>query len=116
MSERRRLSRNHLFYYFRVFDRSDNNLVGFMVDLSPEGLKIISESEVRVGHTYYLRLNPPLEIYGKELLEFDAECMWCRKNTDPDYFNAGFRLFNVSNENIELIQRLVDDFRLEEEK
>jgi hypothetical protein len=46
MQEKRKLKRRHLIYYLRVFEKNTDTLLGYLVDITPEGIMIMSESPV----------------------------------------------------------------------
>ena len=108
--EKRRLKRSHLFYYLRVFDRSNNEMLGHLVDITPEGAMLISENPIPVNTHYQLRMQLPAEIFGRAYLDFDAESLWSKPDTNPDFQDAGFRLLNVNVKDTAIISRLIDDY------
>jgi hypothetical protein len=44
MPEKRKLKRRQLIYYLRVLDRDSGALVGRLVDITTEGVMLLSES------------------------------------------------------------------------
>ncbi len=109
-TEKRRLKRSHLIYYLRVFDRSNNETLGHLVDITPEGAMLISENPIPVNTQYQLRMQLPAEIFGRAYLDFDAESLWSKRDINPDFHDAGFRLMNVSVKDTAIISRLIDDY------
>lgn len=110
MAEKRKLKRRHLIYYLSVFDGKTDHLVGQLVDLTVEGLMLTSESLIEPGGKYNLRMVLPEEIRGRTQLFFEAESVWCKKDINPNFFDIGFRLTNISKTDIKVIETLIYDF------
>ncbi len=111
MLERRRIKRRHLFYHLRVFERGTERLLGYLVDITPEGIMLISDQPIAADTIYPLRMILPAEILGRREMDFDARSVWCRSDEDStDFFNVGFRLLDVPWEEKMVIEQLVDDY------
>jgi len=110
MLEKRKYQRRHLIYYLRLFDRDTVNLIGHLVDLTAEGVMVISEAPIEIGKTFHMRMILPKEIIGKEQITFDAVSKWCAKDVNPSFYDTGFQLLDISEENIQIITQLIEDF------
>lgn len=110
MYERRKLKRRHLIYYLRVFEQGTNKLMGHLVDLTQEGIMLISEDPIEVNKVYHLRMILPSRMGGKEEWLFDAESRWCKKDVNPDFYDTGFQLLNLKQEGLEIISNLIQGF------
>jgi hypothetical protein len=107
MEPRRNVQRRHLIYYLRVFNRENDQLLGHLVDITPDGLMIISENPCHPGDIYKLRMGLPKEIFGRDEIEFEAECKWSRRDVNPSFFDTGFRFQELDREDVRLIADLV---------
>jgi len=110
MLEKRKFQRRHLIYYLRVFDRDTVNLLGHLVDITSEGVMVISENPIEVGKIFHMRMILPKEIIGKEQISFDAVSKWSAKDVNPSFYDTGFEFQDVSRENIKIISQLIEDF------
>ena len=110
MSERRKLKRRHLIYYLRVFDRATGRQVGHLVDLTPDGIMVMSERPIRVGRTIGLRMALPSQGGQEGTLEFDATSMWTSHDVNPDFYDTGFKLSKVSRKHLAQIETLIEDY------
>ncbi|MBN1665873.1 MAG: PilZ domain-containing protein [Anaerolineales bacterium] len=108
--ERRKLNRRHIMFYSRVFDRRTGKFIGYLGNMTLEGLMIISDEPVPVGQAFSLRIDLPEDIYPKLVLAFDAQSVWCEPDIDPHFYNTGFRLQGVSEEDVALINQIVEDY------
>lgn len=108
MEERRKLKRRHIIYYLLVFDQDTQSMLGHLVDITPHGMMVISEQPQEVGRLYNLRLLLPYQIAGKREVIFQAHSKWCQKDLNPDFYDTGFQLLNVSDEDIRTIDWLIE--------
>jgi hypothetical protein len=110
MSDRRTLHRRHLIYYLKVFEKGTETLLGHLVDITEEGLMIVSDNKIDEGKLYKMRMLLPREIEGKEEIEFDAKSMWCRPDVNPSLFGVGFKFEYVDTLSRQIIFELIHEF------
>jgi hypothetical protein len=108
--DKRKLKRRHLIYYLRVFSMPTTELLGHLVDITPEGVMIIGEKPVPIEQDFVLHMDLPSEIMGQESIEFKARSRWSRKDVDPSFYGTGFQLLDVPAEDVHIIRRLIKDF------
>ena len=110
MEERRRLHRRHILFYSRVFDRKTGVFLGYLGNMNEGGLMIISENTIDVGEIFLLRIDLPEDIYSTTVLNFEAKSVWCRLDVDPNFYNTGFQLMDITEGGKEIIAQIVDDY------
>jgi hypothetical protein len=108
--DKRRLKRRHLIYYLRVFDQKSGQLIGHLVDITPEGLMLVSESPIENNKIFNLRMVLPAEILMKENILFEAISIWCKKDINPDFYATGFRTILANQADMDLVERLINRF------
>lgn len=106
----RGVERRHLVFYLRVFDGMSSKVVGHIVDISSQGLMLISDNSVPINENYRLRMRLPAEIGDKDEILIDATSRWCKQDENPDFFITGFQIFNLTTDIEKYIHRLIDDF------
>jgi len=89
MHNKRKIRRIHLIYYLRLFDNETNIQVGHLVDITTEGIMMISEESVPMGKDFSFKMHLPGIITGRDEINFRARCLWCRKDFNPDLFVSG---------------------------
>lgn len=109
-AEKRAVKRRHLIYYLRVFDRRTDQILGHLVDITPEGAKLISESPIPTAERYQLRMMLPAEIFGRDHLDFEAESLWSNQDINPDFYDTGFRLHRIEARDALVIAHLIDEY------
>ena len=109
MEDRRALKRRHLIYYLRVFKVPENILLGHLVDITSEGLLLLSENPIPTGQTYRLRMKLPEVIFNQQTLEFNAFSLWSKTDVIEDFFVTGFRIPELDPLGIEILDKLIED-------
>ncbi len=109
MIERRKIPRRLILFYSRVFDRRTGIFVGYLGEMNENGMMIISETPLKTNQVFPLRIDLPEDSYARPVLEFDAYSVWCERDTDPHFYNTGFRFLNIPEETRQIILQVIDD-------
>jgi hypothetical protein len=112
MEERRRLKRHHIMFYSRVFDRKTGTFLGYLGNLTAKGAMVIADEPLPAESDLQLRIDLPEDMYPKPLLNFKARSVWCNQDVDPNFYNIGFELFDVPEEDVKIIEQIVQDYGL----
>jgi hypothetical protein len=110
LDDKRIIERKHLIYYLKVTDRETNHAIGHAVNISNDGMMLIGEESIETETLFQLQMFLPEKIQGSRHFEFSAMSKWCREDENPDFYNIGFQLDNVSTEGIQVIKHLIDKF------
>lgn len=110
MSNRRVSERKHLVYYLQVVDRNTNQPVGRLVDITAEGLMLVSDYPLATNTIFNLRMILPVGAPEGQHLDFDAKSLWCSNDINPEFYDTGFQLLNATSEEIETIENLIADY------
>ena len=95
-----------------MFDRKTGRLLGYLGNITTEGIMIISEEPLEVDGEYKLRMDLPDDLYQKAVLNFDALSMWCQPDIDPNFYNTGFRLIGISEHEKEIVNQILGDYEI----
>jgi len=109
--ERRRLKRCQLLYYLKIFDTDTEDLVGRLIDINVEGLKLVSTTAIESGAVFNLTIELPIEIFGRRAVKFQARCQWCSPDVNPSYFACGFQYVDPTQEESEIISALITNYQ-----
>jgi hypothetical protein len=107
---KRKLKRRHLIYYLKVFDQITGQLMGHLVDITPEGIMLVSEKKIEINKSFNLRMELPAEILMQEEILFEATSLWCKKDINPDFYATGFRTILAEIGDLNLVERLVNRY------
>ena len=105
--EIRSLKRRHLVYYLEVYDDDANELLGHLVDLTTNGLKLVSKQRIPTNQTYRLRMMLPEGYFSQKDLYFAAQSLWSSNDINPDFYDTGFAAPKLDPAAQEIIRDLV---------
>jgi len=88
---------------FTVFDRKTDKVIGNLVDISINGIMIVSETTITKKTVYQLRME-----FIQNII-FDARCMWFR-DVGADYYISGFEFIKIEPEDIDTIKKTINRF------
>ena len=110
MEERRLLKRRHLIYYLSVEDIDTGRLLGHLVDVTAEGIMLMSSDPIETGRVFRLRMTIPAGAEGtSQAVEFQAKSIRTGKDVNPDFFDTGFHMVSLTPSQLGLIETLIDD-------
>ncbi|WP_296129486.1 PilZ domain-containing protein [Pseudomonas sp. Ga0074129] len=101
----RSIERHQLPYYLKVFNRITDKPMGYIGNVSLDGLLLISQLPLLVDARFDMRLKIP----GHETLhyiDFSATCHWCREDVTPGYFDSGFSLVSPPADYAQMVDAL----------
>lgn len=90
MLEQRQDRRRHLIYNLTIENVANNQVLGKLADISHEGLMLIAHDSIPVGEKLTLRIINNHNNSEPMLVELDTQCMWSKKDVNPDYYISGF--------------------------
>jgi len=114
MDEKERLKRHRCKVFFRVINEETQEVIGHLVDLTVQGLRLISEKPVNPDAIFLLRLVLPVEIDGTMEFSLPAISRWCTKDNISGFYNAGFEFRKVPLKTVRLIEKVIGEFCIEE--
>ncbi len=109
MENKRKLKRRHLFFYLRIFNRKDGELIGYLGDITPQGIMLISEKPVETNRFFKLWMDLPGSSTVRRL-EFEAKSIWCQPDMNPDFYDTGIQLLDMSKRDMAMIEDLISDY------
>ncbi|VXC74532.1 Pilus assembly protein PilZ [Pseudomonas sp. 8Z] len=105
MLSQRRIERHQLPYYLNVFNRITDKPMGFIGNVSVDGLMLISQLPMLVGGQFDMRLKIP-GLSSSRFIDFSASCQWCREDVTPSSYDSGFALIAPPTDYIDMIDAL----------
>ncbi len=108
LSDRISIKRRHLIYYLRVWNNKEDKVLGHVVDITTEGLMLISEQEIPLQRTYDLEIRWLDPERGDKATNFRAESRWSSKDVNPDFYDTGFRVLDEDIDALRPIRNLIN--------
>jgi len=107
----RRNKRWYLVMYLRVFDEDTGELLGHVVDISKEGMRLVNDKPIPINRTYRLWVDVPKEGAPRQRIHLEAESLWSSRDVNPDFFDTGFRIQNLNIQARLQLQSLIEAFK-----
>ncbi len=93
-----------------IADQITGSQIGRVVNISAEGLMLLSDEPMVTGSVYQLNLILPNPKNGQDNIAFAAEAVWCTEASQPDSFWSGFHIIDIDAENVLIIDELILDW------
>ncbi|MGZ0717272.1 PilZ domain-containing protein [Pseudomonas palleroniana] len=110
MITERRIERHQLSCFLQVFNRLTDKPIGFLGDVSEEGLMLISQLPMMVDVDFELRLKIPGPEGDFQYVDLTATCLWSHEDINPQHYDSGFCIRQASEEYRQLITALLHYF------
>jgi hypothetical protein len=105
--EKRIYKRNQLICFTNVHDRSTGSQIGHLINISPEGLMLMSEKPLEIDRPYSLSIqltNPPGPL---EFLSVETICRWCKIEQHASFYDAGFEFLHLDENDRHMIVTII---------
>ncbi|MGH8390466.1 MAG: PilZ domain-containing protein [Pseudomonas sp.] len=110
MFTHRRIERHQLPYFLKVFNRVTDKPIGFLGNVSEDGLMLISQLPMMIGADFDLRLKIPVGDGRQQVIDLRGCCLWCHEDANPLHYDAGFSLHRAPPEYGQLVEALKQYF------
>ena len=113
MNNQRKESRRKLAAFAPVYDLLHKALIGYIGDLTPQGVMVIGEKPVDTHKRLTLGIEfPDDESQGHTLrIVIPGRAAWCRPDETPQYFNIGFEFLEISSGNQKIIDSILTRYQ-----
>jgi hypothetical protein len=106
----RRIERHQLPYYLKVFNGVTDKPMGYLGNVSLDGMMLVSQLPMLVNARFDLRLKIPTQDGVLLNIDFKATCHWSREDVNPGLYDSGFSLTDIPAEYSELVEVLKSYF------
>ncbi|MBI3739816.1 MAG: PilZ domain-containing protein [Chloroflexi bacterium] len=110
MDERRKNKRKYLLYYGRVYDERAQSLLGHLVDITQQGLMLLSDQPFPVGVTQQIKLEVTDDLAEQPYLSLTVKSIWCEPDVDPNHFNTGFEILALKPDDEQVIKMIIENY------
>jgi len=102
----RSIERHQLPYYLKVFNRITDKPMGYIGNVSLDGLMLISQLPMLVNARFDMRLKIPGRDGQIHPIDFHATCQWSREDITPGSYDSGFSLVAPPADYVEMVDAL----------
>ncbi|MDH3938911.1 MAG: PilZ domain-containing protein, partial [candidate division Zixibacteria bacterium] len=107
LPNRRRHARFETTDFFPVRDQNGLKHIGGLANLTPMGAMLTSIEPIKEGRILHCRVDLPQRIFQRDYLFFEAECRWCKQNPEKGWYESGYKLTKISEQDAVIIMHLV---------
>ena len=111
-NNRRIERRRKLMTFTPVYDLHPRLLLGYLGDMTLRGALIIGTNLVTINKQTELEIDFPSDLPDVSVIKavIPARIAWCRQDESPDYFNIGVEFSDISPENAELFEYIMERY------
>lgn len=106
----RRIQRHQLSGFLKVFNRLTDKPIGYLGNVSEDGLMLISQLPMMIDVTFELRLKIPTADGDFQAIDLTAMCLWSHEDVNPQHYDSGFRVVEAPEAYGQLISALCHYF------
>ncbi|CAM3691533.1 PilZ domain-containing protein [Parendozoicomonas haliclonae] len=88
--------RDNLASFLKVYNRRTGRELGYIGNISRNGLMLITRWRVQTDTVFHLRIVLPDDLQTNCYVDFDARCQWCRPDIDAESFDSGYTVIASS--------------------
>ncbi|MBC7878599.1 MAG: PilZ domain-containing protein [Anaerolineales bacterium] len=113
MDNKRKVSRKKLIAFTPVYDLLHKTLLGYIGDLTPQGVMVIGQKQWEINKHFTLGIEFPSDEAQDHTLKIvtSARVAWCKPDETPQYFNIGFEFLDVSPEKLKIIDAVLTRYQ-----
>ena len=104
----RKLERKELSQAITVLDTINGGVFGELVNVTTEGLMVMTDREIETQAIFQLSLQLPEAIKGGNQIVIGADCLWCRSAENFSRYWAGFQIIDASERALTQLEVLID--------
>lgn len=95
----------------RLMNESTGELVGHLVDISPDGFRLESTRPIRLNADYPIRIEVPTDVAAKPFMVFVARSRWSLPDRiDPTLYDAGFQIVDMNPGDTQVFQLIFEKY------
>jgi hypothetical protein len=101
--------RHHLIFYLKVHDLGAGKPLGFLGNVTPEGMLVVGDQALDVGRSFEIEIGECTEAGPAHAIRCRARSVWSKIDADPAYYATGFRFEAVPAASMRAIRTLIQD-------
>ena len=113
MTIQRKGSRKKLMTFTPVYEMLHKTLLGYVGDLTLQGVMVIGEKPVEVDKqlTLGIEFHECLPDLAAARVSIPSRAAWCRQDDSPQYFNIGFEFIDISPETVKIVEAILERYQ-----
>ena len=110
MPERRKNARSKLPLDIPLYEQDTDQILGFLSDLSEQGLCINSDEPITQGTELELKMMLPNGWVDTAELDFSAQCCWWENEANDGLHSSGFQIIDINEQASKALEQLLEAY------
>lgn len=107
--------RNYLFQYLDVKDQHTNEQIGYLGDISDEGLMFVTNSPSSVNAILEIYINYEKENAETEKLKLKIQVRWIKPNVNPEMYCVGCLILEMDQKSKVLLKNIAESMSFDQD-
>lgn len=112
MEDFRHRPRKNTPHLVRVLDADSGKAVGRIVDITADGMMVVTKEKIVVGKHYNYRIILPVMVHHRSDVCVDAKAIWTKADKNSDFCRAGFKFIGLPGEDGFLLEDVMHKLNL----
>lgn len=95
MENSRHRPRKNTPHVVKAYDNTNGDFIGRVVDITADGMMIVTRDLVTTGREFQLRIILPVMVQHKTDVVVNGQVVWSEPDTNPDYCRIGIKFSNL---------------------
>ncbi len=112
MIDYRHRPRKNTPHVVKAYDADGGKYLGRIVDITADGMMLVTKGQLTVGRTMQLRIVLPVMVQHRTDVVLESKVVWSEQDNNPSYSKCGFKFTNVSGEDGFLLEDVMHKLNL----
>ena len=112
MEDFRHRPRKNTPHLVRVLNEDTGKAVGRIVDITADGMMVVTKEKIVAGQEYNYRIILPVMVHHRSDVCLVAKAIWTKGDKNSDFSRAGFKFINLPGEEGFLLEDVMHKLNL----
>ncbi len=112
MEDYRHRPRKNTPHVVKAYDAETGNYIGRVVDITADGMMLVTKDNFTVGRVFQLRVILPVMVQHKTDVTVEAKIVWREPDSNPRFCKTGFNFVNLPGEDGFLLEDIMHKLNL----
>jgi c-di-GMP-binding flagellar brake protein YcgR len=112
MEDYRHRPRKNTPHLVRVINEDTGKTVGRVVDITADGMMLVTKHKIVSGKLYNFRIVLPVMVHHRSDVSLEARCIWTTPDANSEFSKCGFKFINLAGEEGFLLEDVMHKLNL----
>jgi len=98
MEDYRQRPRKNTPHLVKVINQDTGKTVGRVVDITADGMMLVTKDKIQTGKTYNFRIILPVMIHHRTDVCLEARAVWITPDSNSEFSKCGFKFIKLAGE------------------